>query len=230
MKIIVFDAGPIISLTTNNLLGLLTSLKEKYKGSFYLSEGIKRELIEIPLSTKKFKFEALQVLRSINFHVLEVYNNEEMRKKAIHLLDTANKCFMAKGNYMQIVHFAEMSGLATVLINNAEAFVVDERSTRLLIEDPDRLRSILEDRLHTKIIVNKNKLNEFRNMCKGVKLIRSVELVTIAYELGLLDKYIVNIPEPRRTLLEAVLWGVKLNGCTVSEREIEDIIKIELKK
>ncbi len=230
VKIMVFDAGPIISLTTNNLLGLLTSLKEKYKGRFYISEGIKRELIEMPLATKKFKFEALQVLRCINFGVLEVFNSEEMRRMAIHLLDLANRCFMAKGNLIQIVHFAEMSGLAVALINDAEAFVVDERSTRLLIEDPDRLRRILEDRLHTKIKVDKAKLNEFRNICKGIKLIRSVELVTVAYEIGLLDKYVVNIPEPRRTLLEAVLWGVKLNGCTVSEREIEEVIKMEMKK
>ncbi len=62
-----------------------------------------------------------------------------------------------------------------------------------------------------------------------MKLIRSVELVSVAYELGLLDKYLVNVPNPKKTLLEAVLWGVKLNGCSVSEREIEEIVRIEVK-
>ena len=60
-------------------------------------------------------------------------------------------------------------------------------------------------------------------------MIRSVELVTISYELGLLDKYIVNIKNPRKALLEGVLWGVKLNGASVSEREIKEIVKMEIK-
>ncbi len=230
MKVIVFDTGPIISLTTNNLLGLLKNLKEKYRGSFYITNSIRKELIERPLKTKKFKFEALQVLRGIRTGVLEIYSSDELRKKTFHLLDLANRCFMVKGEYVRIVHFAEISGIAATLLNDAEAFVVDERNTRLLIEDPKKLQEILGRRLHTKVDVDKGSLNEFSKLVKGVKLIRSVELVTIAYEKGLLDKYIVDVPSPRKTLLEAVLWGVKLNGCSVSEREIRDIVGIEVKR
>ncbi len=60
-------------------------------------------------------------------------------------------------------------------------------------------------------------------------MIRSVELVSVAYELGLLNKYLVDVPNPKKTLLEAVLWGVKLNGCSVSEREIAEIVRVEVK-
>jgi len=230
MKVIVFDTGPIISLTINNLLGLLTNLKEKYRGGFYITAAIRRELIERPLATKKFKFEALQVLRCINSDILEVFDSPELKGKTLHLLDLANRCFFVKDKPIQISHFAEITGIAASILNNAEAFVVDERNTRLLIEDPKRLQDILSKRLHTKISLDKNSLREFREMSKGVKLIRSVELVSIAYELGLLDKYLVNIPDPKRTLLEAVLWGVKLNGCSVSEKEIEEIVKMEIKQ
>lgn len=229
MKTIVFDTGPIISLTTNNLLGLLTDLKEKYNGSFYITDAIKKELVERPLMTKKFKFEALQVLRCINSNVLEIFDSKELRKKTFHLLDLANNCFKARGNSIQIAHFAEINGIVAAILNNAEAFVVDERNTRLLIEDPQRLKTILGKKLHTNIIVNKKNLNEFIELTKKIKLIRSIELVTLAYEFGLLNKYIVNVPQPKKTLLEAVLWGVKLNGCSVSDKEIEDIIKIEVK-
>ena len=229
MKSIVFDTGPVISLTTNNLLGLLNGLKEKYKGNFYITEAVKRELVERPLMTKKFKFEALQVLRSINAGVLEIFDSKELRKKTFHLLDLANKCFSAQGNFIQIVHFAEISGVVVSILNDSEAFVVDERNMRLLIEDPDKLKEILGNKLHTNVSVNKNNLSEFRAITKKIRLIRSVELVTVAYELGLLDKYLVNIPQPDKTLLDAVLWGVKLNGCSVSEREIEEIIKTEVK-
>jgi len=125
MKIVVFDTGPIISLTTNNLLGLLTYLKEKYNGSFYITDPVRRELIERPLDTKKFKFEALQVLRCINSNVLEVFKSKELRKKTFHLLDVANKCFSVREEFLRIVHFAEMSGIAATILNDAEAFVVE---------------------------------------------------------------------------------------------------------
>jgi hypothetical protein len=229
MKVIVLDTGPVISLTTNNLLGLLKNLKEKYKGSFYITNAIRRELIERPLETKKFKFEALQVLRCIHSNILEVFESKELKKKTLHLLDLANKSFSARSSFIQIAHYAEISGIAAAVLNDAQAFVVDERNTRLLIEDPERLKKILSKKLHTNITVNRKNLNEFREITKKIKLIRSVELVTMAYELGLLNKYLVNIPQPKRTLLEAVLWGVKLNGCSVSEREIDEIVKIETK-
>ena len=224
-----FDTGPIISLTTNNLLGLLTNLKEKYKGSFYITNSIRRELIERPLETKKFKFEALQVIRCVGANVLEVFDSKELRKKTLHLLDLANKCFKADGRAIQIAHYAEISGVAAAVLNNAEAFVVDERNTRMLIEDPIRLKKILSRKLHRGISIDKNNLNDFSKITKGVKLIRSVELVSVAYELKLLDKYLVNVPNPKRTLLEAVLWGVKLNGCSVSEREITEIVRTEVR-
>jgi len=228
MKVIVFDTGPVISLTTNNLLGLLRDLKDKYKGSFYITDPIRRELIEKPLATRKFKFEALQVLRCIHSGILEVFDAEELQKKTLHMLDLANNCFKANGSFIRIVHFAEISGIAAAVLNNAEAFVVDERSTRLLMEDPMRLKRILGRRLHTDITLDKQNLNEFSRMAKGIRLIRSAELVSVAYELGLLDKYLVNVPNAARTLLEGVLWGLKLNGCAVSERDIRDIIRLEL--
>ena len=230
MNVMVFDTGPIISLTTNNLLGLLNNLKEKYKGNFYITASIRRELIERPLETKKFKFEALQVLRCIHADILEVFDSKELRKKTLHLLDISNNCFKADGNFIRIVHFAEISGLAAAVLNKAEACVVYERKTRLLIEDPLRLKEILSMKLHTSVTVNKKCLNEFKELTKGIKLIRSVELVSVAYELGLLDKYLVNIPNAKRTLLEAVLWGVKLNGCSVSENEIREIVRMEVKQ
>ncbi|MEA2038067.1 MAG: hypothetical protein U9O94_11270 [Nanoarchaeota archaeon] len=229
MKALVFDTGPIISLTLNNLLGLLTNLKPKYKGYFYITPAIRDEVIDRPLNSKKFKFEALQVLRSWHNNILEVFEDPQLNKKTNDLMDLANQCFEARGNYIHIVHFAEISGVVATVMTKAEAFVVDERTTRLLIEHPERLRSILSRKLHTSVTVNKKNLRQFLDFAKGVKLIRSAELVTIAYELGLLDKYIVNIPNPKKTLLEAVLWAVKLNGCAISEREVVEIIKMETK-
>lgn len=228
MKSLVFDTGPVISLTMNNLLWLLDPLKEISKANFFITEQVKRELVDVPLNkTKRYKFEALQVLHYIENGTLEVISSDIIQEDTLKLLSIANNCFSAFGHNMTLVHEAEMSAIALYLQKNADAFVVDERTTRLLIENQKKLRHILEHNLNTKISENKNNLNEFKKITKDVRMIRSVELATVSYEKGLLDKYIANTPNPKETLLESVLWGIKLNGCAVSKKEIEQIIREE---
>ena len=228
MKTIVFDAGPIISLTMNNLLWILEPLKKISNAGFCITEQVKRELVDTPLNkTRKYMFEALQVLHYIENKTLEVIDDDSVRNQAYELLSMANNCFSAFGHNIQIVHEAEMSAIALCLQKKADAFAVDEKTARLLMENPDRLHHILKHTLHTKVEKNKENLSKFRKITRSIRIIRSVELVTIAYEKGLLDKYLSNMQSSRKTLLESVLWGVKLNGCAVSKREIEQIIRID---
>lgn len=228
MKSLIFDAGPIISLATNNLLWIMEPLKKKFSGKFYITEAVRKELVDRPLETKKFKFEAIQVERMLEKGTLEIIDNGFIRENTPNFLNTANQIFKAyKDYYMRIVHFAEISVIAAALSLNADAIAIDEKTTRFLIENPRRIAEILKKTLHTSVSINENNLKEFNNIAKGLKIIRSVELVTIAYELGLLDDYITKLPDARKNLLESVLWGVKLNGCAVSKDEIEQIMRIE---
>ena len=55
MKSIVFDAGGIISLTINDLLWLLEPLKKRFKGDFYISKAIKKEIVDKPLTTNQLQ-------------------------------------------------------------------------------------------------------------------------------------------------------------------------------
>ena len=83
-----------------------------------------------------------------------------------------------------------METLAAALLLNADAIVVDEKTTRLLIEDPEKLAKNLSHRMHKKITIDNKNLNLFSEAVKGIKLIRSTELVTVAFELGLLNVYV----------------------------------------
>jgi hypothetical protein len=38
------------------------------------------------------------------------------------------------------------------------------------------------------------------------------------------------MPYAKKHLLQAVLWGVKLNGCSAGQVEIDKIVEMELKK
>ncbi|MBI3035906.1 hypothetical protein HYY71_06310 [Candidatus Woesearchaeota archaeon] len=230
MKSIIFDAGPIISLATNNLLWILEPLRKKFGGKFCITGPVRRELVDKPLETKKFKFEAIQVEKLIENGVLEVVDNGFIRENTPRLLSTANEIFKAYGNYyMKIVHFAEMSVIAAAISLDSDAIAIDEKTTRLLIENPRMIVEILRKTLRTSISINENNLKEFKNTVRNINAIRSTELVTIAYERGILDTYVTEIPDARKNLLESVLWGVKLNGCAVSKDEIDQIVKLEAK-
>ena len=229
MKLLIFDAGPVISLATNNLLWILEPLKKKFNGKFCITEPVRRELVDRPLETKKFKFEAIQVEKLIENGILEVVDNNFIREKTPRLLNTANEIFKAYNNYIKIVHFAEISVIAAAADSNSDAIAIDEKTTRFLIENPKIIAYILRKTLHTPISINESNLKEFRNNVSSIRTIRSVELVTVAYELGILDSYITKIPDARKNLLEGVLWGVKLNGCAVSKDEIEQIVNLESK-
>ena len=229
MKCLVFDSGPIISLTTNNLLWLLEPLKNQFKGDFYITEGVRKELVENPLQSRKFKFEALQVEQQIEKGILKVINDPKIKPKGFELMNITNSCFKADNNPIKIVQLAEMETIAFALIYGAEGIVVDERVTRLLIESPEMIKETMRKRLHANINVNTSNLKTINDETRDLRIIRSVELVTVAYELGFLDKYLAKIPDSEKTLLESVLWGVKLNGCAVSRKEIEQILKMEIK-
>ena len=80
--------------------------------------------------------------------------------------------------------------------------------------------------------INDKNIIELKKILRPLRVIRSVELVTIAYEKGLLDRYVFDeekkiIPNLEKELLEASLWALKLNGCSVSDNEIKQIIKLE---
>ena len=230
MKGLLFDAGPIISFATNNLLWLLPELKQRFGGDFYVCKAVQRELVDTPMKTKKWKFEAFQVQHLIDTDVLRVIDSAKVTQKAKALMQTANSCFEAHHNPIKILQQGEMEVIAASMLMNMPHIAVDERVTRMLIEDPNHLKNLLERRLHTKIFVNKERLHQVAEQTRHCKLIRSIELATVAYELGLLDKYLIEIPHARKQLLESVLWGLKLNGASISVREIKEIIAIEQKR
>ena len=229
MKKLFFDAGPIISLTMNNLLWTLKPLKKQFNGQFCITKSVQRELTVNPLHTKKFKFEALQVMELIKSGVLTVVENKDIEQLGEELLESANKCFKVRGHHIKIVQPGEMEILAALVLSDYNIMVVDERTTRDLIENPNHIMKRFERKMHSRVEVDKQSLAILRKRFTGIKCIRSFELVTIAYELGLLNKFLPDLPNAKEVLLDSLLWGVKIDGCSVSKSEIEEVKHIEKK-
>ncbi|MBI5073112.1 hypothetical protein HZA99_04800 [Candidatus Woesearchaeota archaeon] len=176
-KIIVFDTGPIISLTINNLLWVLDRLKEKFNGEFYITPAVYDELINKPLSTRKYKLEALQVLPYITKGTLKVYNNLAIIETAKQIEELANRAFEIDKNWVQIVHKGEIEAVATAISLSADAIGIDERTTRHLIEKPEKIAQHMEMTMHQKVFINWKNIETLKQMIGQLKVVRSVELI-----------------------------------------------------
>lgn len=224
MKALLFDTGPIISITMNHILWMIEPLKKHFGGEFYITPAVKREIIDKPLTIKRFALEAIQVLDLVEENVLKVLDTRYV-KEAQELLELANGCYQARGTNLHIVDLGEIEILTAAKALEVPV-VIDERTVRLMLENPKALAKLLEERLNTAIVYNPNKVDQFQRRLADIKIIRSVEVVAAAFKLGLFDKFVPQIPQGKNFLLDALLWGVKTEGCSVLSDEISELKRL----
>ncbi len=221
-KVLIFDASSLISISMAGLIEELKELKKSFNGSFLITNEIKKELVDIPLQVKKFKLEALRINELIKEKILEFPEKFNIQKKEISketekYLKLANTIFETKNNCITLIHSGEASclGLSNLLTqkNIKNVLLIDERTTRVLIESPKNIKEILEKKLHSKIVFKKDNFKEFADF----KILRSVELIFFAYKKG-----IIKIKDGN-DLLDALLYALKYKGCAVSFEEIEEL-------
>jgi len=229
MKALFFDTGPIITLVMSRMVWILPELKKKYGGKFYITPSVKRELVTRPMDIKRFQFEALQALKLIKDGVLEVYEDVP-QKEVARLHAIANSSFKIEDKDMEVVQSGEIESVVCALQAGAEAMVMDERTMRLFIENNKEMKALLERRFQKTVSVNAEKMKQFSQELGDIQIIRSVELIGVAYRMGLLDSYIPPQKNGRGILVEAALWNAKYNGAAVTEDEVEEIKDFLLRK
>jgi hypothetical protein len=227
-KILFFDAGPIITLVLSRLVWILPKLKEHYGGKFYITPAVKIELVNRPLGIKRFEFEALQVMKLLRDGVLEVY--KDVPDAGVAELDKlANTSFKIGKKDMDIIQTGELEIVASALKTGADAVVMDERTLRLFIENNKEMKKLLKIRFKKDIQVDSVNMNKFSNQFKNLKIVRSIELIAVAYKLGLLNSYVPPQKNGKELVVDSVLWASKFNGCAVTVHEIEEIKQLLLK-
>src|SRR3989344_5905127 len=215
MKCLIFDSSTIISIVMNGLFEELKRLKESFDGKFIIPKEVEEEVVNRPLNILRFKLEALRVKSLINEKVLEFpeaigIKTSDVIKKTKEVLNISNSTFFSSKENIKIIHSGEAACVALSKILNQKkienVLAVDERTTRIIIEKPENIEKLLSKKLHTNIDSNRKNFDYF----KGIKVIRSTELMYIAYIKGLLE-----IKDKK--VLEAVLYALKLNGCSISD-------------
>ena len=82
-KAIIFDAGPLISLSMNGLLPELIKLKEIFDGKFIITKEVKYEIVDHPIKIKRFELDALNIQRLLDKKILELPTTFKIDKKEI---------------------------------------------------------------------------------------------------------------------------------------------------
>lgn len=229
---ILVDAGPIITLALSQLLWVLKPLKEKTGKMFYITPAVYAELVEKPEKIRRFQFEALHVQKLLREGILTLYEKKISSVQTKKLTRLANNSFFIKEGPLEILQAGELETLALTLDTKAP-MLMDERTLRLLIEKPEGMKRLLENRKRKKVHKNKENLQEFKQFVGKPPIIRSIELVAVAFEMGLIDSYLPDSKDAqsaKRELLSAVLWNTKYHGASVIDHEIDEIMQEVLRE
>ena len=220
------DASSLISLTGSCLDNLLPFFLERFGVRFLIPKSVEYEAVTRPLSFKSkiHNFSALRIKDMIHDGVIEVVSeNAEEETKA--LMKLGNNIFYARGRPVRLIHLGETEMLVLANRLQVPSLLMDERTTRILVEDPILLKGHLQKEFHTNIMVNKKHLLDFSSKIKDLDVIRSTELLYLAYENGFLRHF----NDIEQEAAEAALYNLKYAGCAVSFNELKEYAKLMVK-
>ncbi len=224
MKVLILDAGPLINLSMNGLLYLFEELKKTFDGKFIITEEVKYEVVDRPIGIEKFELGALRVQDLIDKKVIELpyslgIDRSILERRTKEIMNKANCVVQVKGRCINIVSNAEMSCLALsaeLTKKGIENIIgIDERTTRILAENPQNLESLMSEKLHQMVRISPEAVKEFSEF----RFIRSSEIVYVAYKKGL-------IKLKGNKVLEALLYATKFHGSAISFEEINQLKKL----
>jgi|TARA_B100002003_G_C13964311_1_gene466948 predicted nucleic acid-binding protein len=216
--IAVFDTSSLISMSQSCLIASLKGLRNENENTFVIPESVYGEVVERPLKIKRFELNAVRVQKAVDEGWLEVKElNAPFRDMANKIADLANNMFFIKGKRLKLIQAGEIEALALLKQLNSNLLIIDERTTRAILESPMQLKRLIERRRNKKVNFKEENAAELKEMFPELDIARSVDLVALAFERKLLGE---ELPQSKQAL-EAALYAVKYAGCAVSGNEIE---------
>ncbi|MEW6749035.1 MAG: hypothetical protein AB1295_04985 [Candidatus Micrarchaeota archaeon] len=218
---ILCDSGVLISLTSTCLDNLLYHFSEKHDVKFVVPPSVEYETVTRPLfnGLKKHMFSAIRIKEAIDDGVVAVVD-AKVEDQAKRLMNAANSMFYVKGKPIRLIQFGESEMLALAPELGIDNILVDERTTRMLIEAPFRLKEHLESEFNVNVMVNKTHFKALASRLAGLNVLRSSELVMLAYEKGFFKSF----KRLQREALQSALYKMKYSGCSISYDEISEYL------
>ena len=216
-KRLICDASSLISMSMTCMLPIVVELSEI--ADFIITKTVYDEIITNPQRSKNHRMGPLKFKALFDQGILQIAQADS--EEVDHILNISNSIYYSKHKQLKIIQRGEAEALA--LANDGDTLLMDERTLRFMIENPNDLLGLLEHRMRRPISMDKKRRAEFDKYCKGVSIIRSSELLAVAYEKGILQKYFSG---EKRELLEACLWALKSKGCSLSVKDVKEYLRM----
>ncbi len=224
MNSIVFDSSAVISISEKCFIEILEKLANSSKAEFLIPRSVYYEIVEHPLQIKRFELNAIRIKKAVDSGWLKVMpRDEETQRQMQKIIETANNVFFANGKPINLIQEGEAEAFALAKKTGAKAIAIDERTARMLLEDPMRLKQRLERGIEKKIVFDNQKISELKKMLSGIEIVRSSELIALCFEKG----FFADELGQTKQALEAALFAMKYSGCSVTEKEICDYLKTQ---
>ncbi len=221
MTRVVFDSSTLISLSSSCLLNATGHMFADLGLKGVIPSGVVAESISTPMKYKRLELSAVRIQNGIEEGWIETMElDKKGRQEARNVMFLANNCFEGSRGPLTLLHLGEVEALVLANCIGAKLIGIDERTTRMIIEEPQKLAKLLSKRLHHDVSLNKQYSNELIEKFADINFIRSTELVALAAEKG----YLVDEIGTGKKALEAALYAVKFMGCAVGSQEIEGFL------
>ena len=222
-RYVLCDTSSLISLTGSCLENALRFFQDNFNVRFFIPPSVEHEAVTRPLSltVKIHNFSALRIQKLIDDGVLTIVD-EDLKKETAEFMKLGNSVFYARGKPLRIFHKGELEMIALAQKLQIDSLLMDERTTRLLVEDPEVLRDHLQTEFKTSILVNRKNLSNFLSGLNHMNVIRTTELIYLAYTKG----FFRNFGKIEKAAAEASLYSLKYAGCAVSFNELQEYEKL----
>ncbi|MFH2020577.1 MAG: hypothetical protein ABIJ34_04135 [archaeon] len=221
-KAVLCDSSSLISLTDGDLDHVLLFLKKNFPINFYIPPSVEEEMVTRPIKSdlKEYLFSAIRLKKQMRDGIITKVDSD-VKAETDKILKMANNIFFVRGQPMRLMHEGEAEMVAMAKSLAISTLLVDERTTRLLIENPFQLKSHLEQEFKVNVMVQKTNLTNLAEYVKGMEVIRSSEIVVLAYE----NRYFDDYGDMHVAILRAALYRLKYSGCSIRFQEIEDFVR-----
>ena len=214
------DSGPLISFSDTCLISVLPFLA-KLGAEFLITPAVEKEIVLNPINVHRYAFSAIRLHKTIDDKLLRVIDVDSHLMNRI--MNSANAAFLLRGKPMKLIHAGEAACLAAYKQNGCSALAIDEKTTRLLIENPALLADNISEQFGQRIIVDKRSLDEFTSLTSGIEIIRASELLAIATKNGYFDSF----GKHKEQAFHTAIYALKQAGCSLSEKEVNDYQKLK---
>ncbi|MDO8627059.1 MAG: hypothetical protein Q7K42_01210 [Candidatus Diapherotrites archaeon] len=192
----------------------------------YIAPGVEYESVTRPREINRFKLSSVRIGDAIKEGWMKVWKDKKQIQESVkEIQEIANKIYYSDEGEMTIMHLGEAESLALINIMQTDIFGIDERTVRMLIEEPFALKKHMQIKYEQNIYLNKEMLEKFKALMPKITIIRSTELISLAFENGLFQQELSEDQES----LSAALYSLKYSGCAISGQEIEEFVNKKLK-